>query len=64
MKWESVDRIHLALNGNLRWSSHKIAIFKVAAKSRDVATRKAGPRRVKTAQNSFRIKVSNAVLFD
>jgi hypothetical protein len=43
-------------------SRHQTTYFKVTAKSYNVATRTAEPRRVKTAQKSHRIKASNAVL--
>jgi hypothetical protein len=41
---------------------HQIACFKITAKSYNVATRTAEPRRVKAAENSHRSKDSNAVL--
>jgi hypothetical protein len=43
-------------------SRHQIACFKVTAKSYNVATRAAEPRRVKTARNPRRNKTSNTVL--
>jgi hypothetical protein len=43
-------------------SRHQIERFKVTAKSYNVATRTAKPRRVKTARSSHRSKASNAVL--
>jgi hypothetical protein len=41
---------------------NKFACFKVTEKLYNAATRSAGPRRVKTAQDSQRSKVSNDVL--
>jgi hypothetical protein len=41
---------------------HQTACFKVVAKSYNVATRTAEPRRAKTAQNSQRNEASDAVL--
>jgi hypothetical protein len=43
-------------------SRNQFACFNVTAKSYSVTTRTAEPRRVKTAQNSQRIKASNSVL--
>jgi hypothetical protein len=43
-------------------SRQQTACFKVTAKSYNVATRTAEPRRVKTTQNAQRSKTSNAVL--
>jgi hypothetical protein len=41
---------------------HQIACFNVTEKSYNLATRRAEPKRVKTAQNSHSSKASNAVL--
>jgi hypothetical protein len=58
IRWKC-DLIHVPSDCSRR---HKIGSFKVTTKSYSVATQTAEPRRVKTAQNSHRSKVRNAVV--
>jgi hypothetical protein len=59
MKYILFLKINLYLSHHS--SHHQIVCFKITAKSYNVSTRTADPRRVKTAQNSQCSKVSNAV---